>query len=168
MRRLAPWLLALSLLGTVGSKLDRLDEAERDHYFALRVYMSDADQKAYLKLKTREDRDAWLKGKGLWERFYKYDDAKREAIATGDVKVGFTEDMVFMAWGNPFVKKRLTGRDAARSELLVYRFETTPDGATMVWQPKSKATYKAVAKFQLDVYVDDSRVTAIERKDGWE
>lgn len=168
MRRIAPWLLALSLLGTLGGKLDKVEDYERTHYNALSVYMSDLEKKIWLKLKTPEERDAFLKERGHWDRFYKYDADRREQIAAGTVKTGWTEDQVHMAWGQPFLRKRLTGRPAARSELFIYRFEITKDGRMLVWHPKSKATYKAVDKRQLDLYIDDSVVTEITEKPRWE
>lgn len=167
MRRLAPWLLALTLLGTAGAKIDRLEAYERDHYTALKVFMTDKERKEFLKKKTPEDRDQWLKEKRLWDRFYQYDEARREAIVKGDVQIGFTYDQLLMAWGKPFDRKRLTGRDAARSELYVYRFEVAPSGAVMVWVPGSRTTHKAIEKYQVDVYVDDQKVTRLDKKDGW-
>lgn len=168
MRRLAPWILALTLFATLGSKLDRLEDYERDHYFALRVYMDKKERKQYLRNKTPEARDQWLKDHGYWERFYKYDERRREAILNGEAAPGWSEDMIFMAWGRPFDRKRLTGRNASRSVLLVYRFEVAPDGAVLVWVPKSKTTHNAVEKYQLEVYVDDGKVREIKKKDGWE
>ena len=86
----------------------------------------------------------------------------------GDVDLGWGQNMVFMAWGKPYRKKRLTGRPAARSELFVYRFEVAADGAIMPWIEGSKATYKAVDMYQLEVYVDDDVVTEMVKKDKWE
>ena len=51
----------------------RLDNQEFDHYYALRVYMSEEKRKHYLKLKTRDERDAYLKQLGLWDTFYSYE-----------------------------------------------------------------------------------------------
>ncbi len=70
--------------------------------------------------------------------------------------------------GRPFERKRLTGRQATRSELFVYRFEVDRDGIVRVWVPDSNTAYKAVRQYQMDVYVDDSRVTELIRKDQWE
>jgi len=168
MRRLAPWLLGLTLLGTLGGKLDRLEDYEQDHYYALRVYMDKKERNQYLRNKTPEARDQWLKDHGYWDRFYQYDERRREAIVNGDVAPGWNEDQVFMAWGRPFDRKRLTGRTAARSVLLVYRFEVAPDGAVMVWVPGSKVTHNAVDRYQLEVYVDDGKVREIVKKDDWE
>ena len=159
---------ALLLSGCMGAKIKRLSEAERGHYYALQVYMSEDQQKAFLKLKTEDERNQYLKDQGLYERFYKYEPHIRDAIIAGEVREGWTEDQVFMAWGKPYDRRRLTGRPASRSELFVYRFEVDPEGIIRVWTPDSKTAYKAVDTYQLDVYVDDSTVTEIDRKDRWE
>ena len=39
----------------------RLDVQEFDHWYALRVYMSEDQRKTYLKYKTKDERDAYLK-----------------------------------------------------------------------------------------------------------
>jgi len=168
MRRTTVALLIAALFFSTGVSLKKLEQYEQDHYAALRVWMNPDQDKAFFKLKTREERDAFLKEQKLWDRYYKYPEDIRERILTGDVVEGWTQDMVYMAWGQPYRKKRLTGRPAARSELFVYRFEITPDGSVMPWVPKSKATYKAVGKFQLELYVDDSSVVEINKKEKWE
>ena len=160
-------LLGVLLLGS-GSKTKKLTDTEKDHYQALRVWMDKADKKSYFKLKTEEERNQWLQDKGLWDRFYQYPDYQREKILYGDVELGWGRDMVYMSWGQPYQKHRLTGRPAQRSELLVYRFEVAADGSVMPWIPDSKATYKAVDKYQLEVYIDDEMVTEMVQKDDWE
>lgn len=150
-----------------GSKLDRLTPVERDHFDGLRVWMDKKQQKSFLKLKTEEERNQWLKDEGLWERWYKYEQDMRDSILAGDVKRGWPYDAVYMAWGKPHERARQIGRSASRSELLTYRFEVMEDGAVMVWVPGSKATYKAVDKYTMLVYIDDDKVGDIERKDGW-
>ena len=51
----------------------RLDTQEFSHWYALRVDMSEEERKTYLKLKTKEERNAYLKEKEYWDLFYKYD-----------------------------------------------------------------------------------------------
>ncbi len=168
MRQLA-WVLCLGLvLGACGGKIKRLEQAERDHYYALRVYMDADQQKAYLKLKTRDERDALLASLGLWDRFYKYDAYVRDLIVAGEVAEGWAEDQVMMSWGAPFQRRRMTSRPAQRSELLVYRFEVDKDGVVRVFVPNSKTAYKMVDRYQVELYVDDGRVTEVRRKDQWE
>lgn len=175
MMRPVALVLVLGLLAGCGGKLKRLTPTERDHFAALRVYMDQDAQKAYLKLKTEDERDGYLQSNAVpgsetsyWEQFYQYDDEQRAAIVGGDVQLGWSEDRVFMSWGRPFERRRLTGRPATRSELFVYRFEIDADGFIRVWEPSSNTAYKAVRQYQMDVYVDDGRVTDLQRKEAWE
>ncbi len=165
---LATALLVLMVGCGFSGKIKKLESYEKDHYYALKVWMEKADQKAYFKLKTATERDAWLKANGFWDRFYQYDERQRTAILNGDVAVGFKQDQVFMAWGEPHQRNRLTGRAAERSELLTYRFEVDDDGNVLVWVPNSKTANGAAEKYALQLYMDDAVVTEIVRKDGWE
>ena len=161
-------ILVLGISGCGGSILKRLNPSEKDHYVALQVWMSDDDKKDYKRLKTEEERNQFLKDKGFWNRFYEYEPALRDKIVAGEVTTGWSQDMVYMAWGAPHQKRVMPGRRASRSVMLVYRFEVDQDGRTMVWVPNSKATYKAISKFQLEVVCDDLTVTEIRKKDRWE
>ena len=162
------WLLVLALTMGCGYKgnVKNLTDAEFDHYYALRVFMSEEQVKTYLKKETPEERNAYLKEQGLWDRFYQYSDRDRQAIVRGDVAVGWKQDMVQMAWGDPYEFRKLPGRSAERSELWVYRFEVGEDGATRVWTKDSKTYYKATRLFVREVILDDSKVASIEEKDA--
>lgn len=159
-------LVALST-GCTGRQMKRLSDAEFDHFYALRPYMDDDARKEYLKLKTEEERNQYLKDQGLWDRFYQYDADQRDEIVAGAVQVGWTKDMVLMSWGAPYDKRKLAGRKATRSEALVYRFEQHEDGALIVWEPNSKTEYKAVRLFRREVILDDDVVAEIVEKDNW-
>jgi hypothetical protein len=159
-------LVALST-GCTGRQMKRLSDTEFDHFYALRPYMDEDARKAYLKLKTEEERNQFLKDKGLWDRFYQYDADQRDEIVAGAVQVGWTKDMVLMSWGAPYDKRKLAGRQATRSEALVYRFEQHEDGALIVWEPNSKTEYKAVRLFRREVILDDDVVAEIVEKDNW-
>jgi len=160
--------LALSPSAHAGwqNKVKELSDIEFDHYYALRAYMNDDQKKAYLKLKTEEERDQYLKDLGLWDRFYQYDDATRALIISGKVEVGWTKDMVEMAWGVPFDKRRLAGRHAQRSELWVYRFEQQKDGGVLIWEPGSKTQYKATRLFERSLTLDDDKVVSMEEAEA--
>ncbi len=165
-RPYAAFLMTACLLLTAG-KWDRLEDVEKDHYRALKTFMDDKEEKAWLKLKTQEERDASLKDQGLWDKFYAHDAGVREQILAGDVRLGWDREQVYMAWGPPFQKQRLTGRNAARSEKLVYRFEVDKDGFATPLVGK-KLDYKAVARYQVELVVDDDYVAALVEKDDWE
>ncbi len=160
--------LALSMSAQAGwqNKVKKLSDTEFDHYYALRAYMNDDQKKAYLKLKTEEERNDFLKQLGLWDRFYQYDPATRETIIAGKVEIGWTKDMIEMAWGVPFDKRRLAGRKAQRSELWVYRFEQQKGGGVLVWEPGSKTQYTAVRLFERELTMDDDRLVEMVEKDA--
>ena len=162
-------LLAIFLSGCSWEKrVKYLGAEEFDHYYALRPFMSDDARKTYLKMKTSEERNQYLQDQGLWDMFYKYSEAEREAIVAGDVVVGWTRDKLLMAWGAPYDKRRLVGRPATRSELLIYRFEVQEDGSIYIYEPGSKTEYRAVRRFERRVTVDDDLIAEIEETDGWE
>ena len=83
----------------------------------------------------------------------------------GDVKVGWDEAAVYMAWGRPARKLAMTGRKAELSEELRYRFEVDPYGDVVVWTPKSKTEHSAAVLYQVQVIVDDGRVAKMVRTD---
>lgn len=169
MRRFAALVLASTLVLSAGNKkLDRLSEDELTHYYALQVWMDDKERKEYLKLKTQEERDQWLKEAGLWDRFYQYPDHIRDRIARGDIRVGDTHDRVLMAYGAPHNRKRVTGRNAQRSEALIYRFEVTPEGVPLIWKPGSKTAHRAIELFHIELIMDDGVVAERRKMDGWD
>jgi hypothetical protein len=166
MRRHGALLFGLLFL-LMGAKLGRLSDAEREHWRALRIFMSDAEQKAWLKNKTEEERNTWLQDKGLWDRFYGLDPSVRDQVLAGDVRLGWPRDRVYMAWGAPFQKMRLTGRNAARSEKLIYRFEVDKDGFATPLVGK-QIDHKAVDRYQIELVMDDDVLTEMVEKDDWE
>lgn len=167
MRRLLPLLLCVALVaGCAAKRLKRLEADEHKHYMALKAYMEDDQREDFLKLKTRAERDEFLKKAGLWDRFYSLPPEVREQIYGGEVQVGWTKDMVLMAWGKPVDSKKLAGRQAQRSFLYIYRFEQTQEGALLVWEPGSKTQYKAAELWERHVFIDDDKVTKIDQKKG--
>ena len=161
-------ILTLLLACGVARFEKKLDQVEFDHWRALRIYMDEETQKAYRKLKTREERDAFLKSEGLWDRFYQYEERIREQIAAGDVKPGWDENMLYLSWGQPFSRERIFQRPAQESYRLLFRFEQLADGSILIWEPESKTQYKAIRLFQKEVLIDDgivAQVTDIDK--GW-
>ena len=167
--------LSLSVGCSLSSKLNKLDTEEYAHYMALRVYMDQPDgsgkrakteRKEYFKLKTRAERDQWLKDNGLWDRFYQYEPHIRQKIVDGQVQLGWDKHMVYMSWGRPYLRRKIPGRQAQRSEMFIYRFEELRDGAHQVWVEGSKDTYKAVRLYTKELIVDDDKIAEIREKDG--
>jgi len=171
----ATWLLPLLLAGAIGAstgcsvdrKLKKFDDQEFQHYYVLKVYMDDAQKKSYFKLKTRQERDDYLKKAGLWERYYDFEPHVREEIYNGRVQVGWTKDMVLMAWGRPIDRGRVAGRQAQRSERYIYRFEEAQDCSILVWEPGSKTQYHAARLFKREVIFDNDVVAVIKDKEGF-
>ena len=161
-------LLGLGNDAQAGS-LKKLQAYERDHYEALRVFFKDEkkETRIYLGLKTPAERDQWLKDAGYWDKFYKYDEQERAEILGREPKLGWTQDMLYMAWGPPFEKLKSTKRTAADTRILVYRMEVTKDGEHMVWAPKSKETYKSVKQYTAHITLDDYVISDIQEEDGW-
>jgi hypothetical protein len=74
--------------------------------------------------------------------------------------------MLYMAWGSPYDRTRLVGRNAVRSEMLTYRFEVQEDGAILLWEPGSKTAYKAIRLFVREVVIDDDNLVEIREKNA--
>jgi hypothetical protein len=173
MRKLAlTFALAVALTGCWEKRIKHLDDEEFRHYYSLKVYMEEDQRKEYLKLKTREERDAYLKSiempglppRQLWSYYYDYEPHIREKIYGGEVQEGWTKDMLLMSWGKPITSKKLAGRQAMRSWLYIYKFEKHEDGSILVWEPGSKTEYKAVALFKREVILDDDIIVEIRDK----
>lgn len=164
--------LAAALTGCWEKRVKHLDDAEFRHYYSLKVFMDEDQRKEYLKLKTREERDSYLKGielpgrppRQLWNVYYDYEEHIREKIYGGEVQQGWTKDMMLMSWGAPIKSRKLAGREAVRSWAYVYRFEQHEDGSVLVWEPGSKTEYKAVKLFKREVIVDDDVIAEIRDK----
>ncbi len=162
------WLLVGVLLFGTASKYDRLEPQEKVHFDALRVWMSDKDEKDFFKQKTPEARDQWLKDHRLWDRFYHYDKEMQDAIVQRAVARGWPVDAVYMAWGKPHETQRLFRDGAERSEKLMYFLEVTEDGHVLVWKPGSSETHNAVDRYRYELIVDDGIVTIMTKRAGWE
>ena len=178
MRRL---LLALALAVTTpvvtsGCSYTRLvknlSDTEFDHYYAVRAFMDEEERKAFLKFKTEDERNQYLKEfmlpglppKSLWDTFYQYPDHIRTKIVEGGVQTGWTVDMLTMSWGRPMKSRKLAGRQAQRSLMFIYKFEQHPDGSVLVWQPGSKTEYQATRTFLREVILDDDVIAEIRDK----
>lgn len=158
--------LMLSMGCSYTRHIKNLSGTEFDHYYALRVYMNEDQRRTYLKMETEEERNAYLQQLGLWDRFYDYSELEREEILSGEVGVGWTKDKVYMAWGTPYDRARVVGRQAVRSERLVYRFEQQEDGTVLLWEEGSRTEYQAVRLFTRELILDDDVVREINEQTG--
>ena len=95
--RLGAILLSTSLLLACAHDPDALPAPARNFYY---VIEEDAQQSEYLKLKDSE-RQGFLEDLGLWQQWLELSNEEREAVETGEVKVGFKEFAAHMAWGLP-------------------------------------------------------------------
>jgi hypothetical protein len=89
--------LSLSLLAACTPNPDRLSSPARNFYY---VIEDDAKQLEYLKLQDSE-RQGFLEDLGLWQQWLELSNEERQAVETGEVKVGFKEFTAHMAWGLP-------------------------------------------------------------------
>ena len=156
----------LMLTGCHGFYIKRLENAEFDHYSALKVFMDKNQINLYLKKKTRDQRDAYLKELGLWDRFYQYEPNIRDKIVQRDVQVGWNTDMLQMSWGRPIDKRKEFRDSAEQSYNWIYKFERHAKGSevcgkestqpcTIVWLPGSPTEYKAISMFKRHVVIEE-------------
>ena len=139
----------------------RLEEPEKKHWAALRVFMGEEQKKSFLTLKTREERDAYLKNLDLWDKFYSLDAKRQEEILNYDVQVGWNQEELLMSWGVPY-KKQLepTSKNGVSAERWIYKFEEhldKKDGQKyiLIWEEYSQTEYKALRVFAREVIIDD-------------
>lgn len=110
--------MALRFLGAVALTLclastactpspDRLPTPARNFYY---VMEDPAQQLDYLKLEESE-RQSFLEKLGLWQRWLELSNEEREAVETGDIKVGYKEFAALMAWGLPATERDVEARD---------------------------------------------------------
>lgn len=167
-RIVAVALLAV-LMGTgcASKKLNRLSDTEFDHFYALKPFMEEEQEKVFLKKKTEEERNAYLQEIGLWDRFYSLTPDERERVLTGKVELGWTKNMVLMAWGPPWDNAKVIGSQTYNAWRYVYRFEEQADGSALVYVPGSKTAYKAVSIFSIELIMNDDRVVELNRYKGW-
>jgi len=107
--------LVLALSTGCAASPDRLPELDRRFYYNL---PTPEDQKEFLELPEKE-RQAYLEGKSLWQKWLALPQAEREAAGRGDVELGFHEFAVFMAWGPPADTQT---RDSNGRETLLHTF----------------------------------------------
>ena len=97
--------LSLALTACTPSP-DRLGTPARNFYY---VIENPAQQKEYLQLRESE-RQSFLEKIGLWQRWLELSNEEREAIETGNIKVGYKEFAALMAWGLPASERDMESR----------------------------------------------------------
>ncbi|KIG12619.1 hypothetical protein DB30_01184 [Enhygromyxa salina] len=85
---------------------DRLPTPARNFYY---VIDDDAQQLEYVKLKESE-RQGFLEGAGLWQKWLELSSEERNAVETSEIKVGFKEFAAHMAWGLPASTRDIEAR----------------------------------------------------------
>jgi hypothetical protein len=89
--------IALILLAACTPNPDRLPTPARNFYY---IIDDDAQQLEYVKLRESE-RQGFLEGVGLWQKWLELSSEERDSVETGEIKVGFKEFAAHMAWGLP-------------------------------------------------------------------
>jgi hypothetical protein len=111
--------------------------------------------------------------------FYGLDPAVRAQIAHGDVGIGFTPDMVYIALGRPDVKYHRVAQ-GGQAEVWIYRsyydeydgiahvgyhrwYAGGPRGYRVYWEPVYTDVYSTVASDDIRVVFKDGKVTIVDR-----
>lgn len=103
--------LSLCLLAGCTPSPDRLDSPAKNFYYTID---DEGKRLDYLKLEESE-RQGFLEGLGLWQKWLELSSQERDAVSTGEIQVGFKEFAAHMAWGLPAAV-----RDAAAGERVVH------------------------------------------------
>lgn len=92
-------LLVATVVGVLGCGHDpeRLPALDRRFYDNL---PTGTDQQEFLRIKSTA-RQGFLEDKGLWAKWEALPEAERTAASHGEVKLGFHEFALYMAWGPP-------------------------------------------------------------------
>lgn len=93
------WVAGLASLVLVACAMtpERLPNLDRRFYYNL---PSPQQQQTFLELPESE-RQPFLETHGLWQQWTALPEEQREAAKQGEVRVGFAEFAMFMAWGPP-------------------------------------------------------------------
>jgi len=97
LRRHGALLLALLVVGACAMTPDRLPNLDRRFY---EVMDTPEEQKAFLLIEEQSRQD-FLEKHDLWEQWAALPPEQRKAAEAGEVRVGFHEFALFMAWGPP-------------------------------------------------------------------
>lgn len=98
-------LLAILAFGCTPNP-DKLATPAKNFYY---VMEEASQQQAYLKLQDSE-RQGFLEGLGLWQRWLELSNEEREAVASGTVEVGYKVFAAHMTWGRPALVRQSEAR----------------------------------------------------------
>ena len=140
-------------------KIKKWPELDRAWARSFDAWMSDEELDVFIKIKTTEERQDFLKKAGYWKKWDKIDDEMLPNVLKGEVVRGMTKDEVFMCWDKP-EKIRKDFRRDAYVDVMNYKFEIDRKGREFLSPKDSKTAYKneVITKF---VYMYNGRVFSI-------
>ncbi len=140
-------------------KIKKWPELDRAWARSFDAWMSDEELDVFIKIKTTEERQDFLKKAGYWKKWDKIDDEMLPNVLKGEVIRGMTKDEVFMCWDKP-EKIRKDFRRDAYVDVMNYKFEIDRKGREFLSPKDSKTAYKneVITKF---VYMYNGRVFSI-------
>ena len=97
LRQLHAPVIGAVLVSACAMTPERLPNLDRRFY---EVMETPEDQKAFLEVEE-EQRQDFLEEEGLWAKWAALPPEERKAAERGEVRVGFHEFTLFMAWGPP-------------------------------------------------------------------
>jgi hypothetical protein len=151
---------SLAFAGTFKlKKIKRWPAEDKSWALALDAWMTTEELDIFIKLKTTEERQSFLKEAGYWRLWEEVRDDYREAVLSQTVIKGMNKDEVFMAWDKP-KKIRKDFRRDAYVDVLNYEFERDRKGKEFVLRPDSQTAYKN-ENFIRFVYMFNGEVFAI-------
>lgn len=150
---LAAAVLATTLVGCAHDP-DRLPVLDRRFYDNL---PTGADQQEFLRLKSSE-RQGYLEEKGLWSQWEALPEAERTAAGQGEVKLGFHEFALYMAWGPPADTQ---DRDANGRPLQLHTFIRCSSGPKRGRYVRSNLDCDGTSS-EIEIAVENNLITELK------
>ncbi len=140
-------------------KIKKWPELDRAWARSFDAWMSDEELSVFIKIKTTEERQDFLKKAGYWKKWDKIEDEMLPNVLKGEVVRGMNKDEVFMCWDKP-EKIRKDFRRDAYVDVMNYRFEIDRKGREFLSPKDSKTAYKneVITRF---VYMHNGKVFSI-------
>jgi hypothetical protein len=151
---------SLAFAGTLNlKKIKRWPDQDKVWAIAMDAWMTSEEIDIFIKIKTTEERQSFLKKVGYWRLWEEVRDEYRESVTEQQVIKGMNKNEVFMAWDKP-KKIRKDFRRDAYVDVLNYTFERDKKGREFVMRPDSQTAYKN-ENFIRFVYMFNGEVFAI-------